>query len=72
MMAQSHASPPEEPVHQARLVVRATLTVEGREVSLRLIVDSGASGPVLQMDLVRDRQIKVKKRKQVVVVHNAS
>ena len=53
----------EEPEHSERFIIQATLELLDKEVPVRLLVDSGASGPILHEDFVRKNGLLVKKRK---------
>ena len=52
-----------EPEHSERFIIQATLELLDKEVPIRLLVDSGASGPILHKDFVRKNGLLVKKRK---------
>ena len=52
-----------EPEHSERFIIQATLELLDKEVPIRLLVDSGASGPILHKDFVRKNGLQVKKRK---------
>ena len=52
-----------EPEHSERFIIQATLELLDKEVPIRLLVDSGASGPILHEDFVRKNGLLVKKRK---------
>ena len=53
----------EEPEHSERFIIQATLELLDKEVPIRLLVDSGTSGPILHEDFVRKNGLLVKKRK---------
>ena len=50
-----------EPEHSERFIIQATLELLDKEVPIRLLVDSGASGPILHEDFVRKNGLLVKK-----------
>ena len=52
-----------EPEHSERFIILAILELLDKEVPIRLLVDSGASGPILHEDFVRKNGLLVKKRK---------
>ena len=53
----------EEPEYSEQFIIQATLELLDKEVSIRLLVDSGASGPILHEDFIRKNRLLVKKRK---------
>ena len=52
-----------EPEHSERFIIQATLELLDKEVSIRLLVDGGASGPILHEEFLRKNGLLVKKRK---------
>ena len=60
----------DEPKHQGRLIIRATIGVT--DVAVRLLVDSGATGPILSQQFVRNSQLMAKKRVKPVTVTTAT
>ena len=61
-----------EPEHSERFIIQATLELLDKEVPVRLLVDSGTSGPILHEDFVRKNRLLVKKRKMPKQVKNAN
>ena len=61
-----------EPEYSKRFIIQATLEILDKEVPIRLLVDSGASGPILHEDFVRKNRLLVKKRKLPKQVKNAN
>ena len=59
-----------EPQHRERLLVKALLGPD--KVPVRLLVDSGASGPILNQQLVQEAQLATKKRRQPLAVTTAT
>ena len=66
-MVKKHSHPAvskgEGPEHSERFIIQATLELLDKEVPIRLLVDSGASGPILYKGFVRKNGLLVKKRK---------
>ena len=62
----------EEPEHSERFIIQVTLELLDKEVPIRLLVDSGASGPILDEDFVRKNGLLVKERKLPKQVKNAN
>ena len=62
----------EEPEYSKRFIIQVTLELLDKEVLIRLLVDSGASGPILHEDSVRKNGLLVKKRKLAKQVKNAN
>ena len=62
----------EEPEHSERFIIQATLELLDKEVPIRLLVDSGALGPILHEEFVRKNGLLVKKRKLPKQVKNAN
>ena len=62
----------EEPEHSEWFIVQATLELLDKEVLIRLLVDSGASGPILHEDFMRKNRLLVKKIKLPKQVKNAN
>ena len=61
-----------EPEHSERFIIQATLELLDKEVPIRLLVDSGASGPILHEDFIRKNGLLVKKGKIPKQVKNAN
>ena len=61
-----------EPEYSERFIIQATLELLDKEVPIRLLVDSGASGPILHEEFVRKNGLLVKKRKLPKQVKNAN
>ena len=61
-----------EPKHSEQFIIQATLVLLDKEVPIRLLVDSGALGPILHEDFVRKNGLLVKKRKMPKQVKNAN
>ena len=62
----------EEPEHSEQFIIQTTLELLDKEVPILLLVDSGASGPILHEDFVRKNGLLVKKRKMPKQVKNAN
>ena len=58
--------------HSEQFIIQATLELLDKEIPIRLLVDSGASGPILHKDLVRKNGLLDKKRKLPKQVKNAN
>ena len=61
-----------EPGHSEHFIIEAIFEVLDKEVSIRLLVDSGASGPILHEDFVRKHGLLVKKREIPKQVKNTN
>ena len=61
-----------EPEHSERFIIQATLELLDKEVPIRLLVNSGASWPILHEDFVRKNGLLVKQRKLPKQVVNAN
>ena len=61
-----------EPEYSEQFIIQATLELLDKEVPIQLLVDSGASGPILHEDFVRKNGLLVKKRKLPKQVKNAN
>ena len=61
-----------EPEHSERFIIQAILELLDKEVQIRLLVDSGTSGPILHEDLVRKNGLLVKRRKMPKQSKNAN
>ena len=70
--SQQAVSKGNEPKHSERFIIQAILELLDKEVPIRLLVDSGASGPILYEDFVRKNGLPVKKRKLPKQVKNAN
>ena len=62
----------DEPEHSKRFIIQATFESLDKQVPIRLLVDSGASGPILHKVFVRKNKLLVKKRKMPKRVKNAN
>ena len=62
----------DEPEHSKRFIIQATLELLDKKVPIRLLVVTGASGPILHEDLIRKNGLLVKKRKIPKQVKNAN
>ena len=62
----------EEPEYSERFIIQATLELLDKEVPIRLLVDSGASGPILHEDFIRKNGFLVKKRKLAKQIKNTN
>ena len=62
----------DEPEHSERFIIQAILELLDKEVPIHLLVDSGASGPILHEEFVRKNRLLVKKRKMPKQVKNAN
>ena len=62
----------EEPKHTGQFIIQVTLELLDKELPIRLLVDSGASGPILHEEFVRKNRLLVKKRKMSKQVKNAN
>ena len=62
----------DEPEHSKRFIIQATLELLDKEVPIRLLVDSSASGPILHEDFIRKNGLFIKKRKMPKQVKNAN
>ena len=60
----------DKPKHQGRLIIQATITVI--DVAAKLLVDSGAIGPILSQQFVRDSQLMRKRKNMTVTVTTAT
>ena len=61
-----------EPEHSEWFLIQATLELLDKEVPIQLLVDSGALGPILHKNFVRQNELLVKKRKMPKQVKNAN
>ena len=62
----------EEPEYSERFIIQAILKLLDKEVPIHLLVDSGASGPILHEEFVKNNGLLVKKRKMPKQVKNAN
>ena len=62
----------EKPEHSEQFIIQAILELLDKEVPIHLLVDSGASGPILYKEFVRKNRLLVKKRKMPKQVTNTN
>ena len=62
----------EEPEYSEQFIIQATLELLDKEVPIRLLVGSGASGPILHEEFMRKNRLLVKKKKIPKQVKNAN
>ena len=62
----------EEPEHSERFIIQATLELLDKKVPICLLVDSGASRPILHEDFVRKFRLLIKKTKLPKQVKNTN
>ena len=60
------------PLHGERLYFYATLRIKGKEISTRLLLDYGATSPILREGFVKEQEILTKKRSNLIKIWNAS
>src|SRR5215217_4762651 len=60
----------DEPKHQGKLIITTTIGVT--DMAVRLLVDSGATGPIINQQFVRNSQLMAKKRVRPVTVTTAT
>ena len=60
------------PVHSSRFITEAIMRIGKREIPCRLLIDCGATGPILREEWVRENEILVKKCQKPIEVQNAS
>ena len=53
----------DEPEHSEQFIIQVTLELLDKKVPIRLLVDSGASRPILHKEFVKNNGLLVKKRK---------
>ena len=61
-----------KPVHIERLFFKAKLQIGGRYIQARLLLDCGATSPILRKEYAKDNQILTKQRKKPISIWNAS
>ena len=61
-----------KPLHGERLYFNARLLVKGKEISTRLLLDCGATSPILREGYVKEHEILIKKRSNPIKIWNAS
>ena len=61
-----------EPKHSERFIIQAILELLDKEVPIQLLVDSGASEPILHEDFIGKNGLLLKKRKMPKQVKNAN
>jgi len=60
------------PEHGNRFIIQAIIRIGRRELQCRLLIDCGATGPILREEWVRESEILVKKRQKPIEVQNTS
>jgi len=60
------------PEHGSRFIIQAIIRIGRRELGCQLLIDCGATGPILREEWVRESEILVKKRQKPIEVQNAS
>ena len=61
-----------KPVHGERLFFKAKLKTGGYYIQARLLLDCGATSPILREEYAKDNQILTKQRKKPISIWNAS
>ena len=61
-----------KPLHGERLYFNARLRIKGKEIGTRLLLDCGATSPILQEGFVKEHEILTKKRSNSIKIWNAS
>ena len=62
----------DEPEHSEQFIIQVIHKLLDKEVPIHLLLDSGASGPILHEDFIRKNQLLVKKRKIPKQVKNSN
>jgi len=60
------------PEHGSRFIIDAIMRMARRKATCALLIDWGATGPILREEWVRENEILVKKRQKPIEVQNAS
>ena len=68
----SETPTPNKPEHGERLFFEGKLQVQGRYIKARLLLDCGATSPILREEFVRGQQILTKQRSKPISIWNAS
>ena len=61
-----------KPLHGERLYFNARLRVKGKQIGTRLLLDCGATSPILREGFVKEHEILTKKRSNSIKIWNAS
>ena len=59
-------------LHRERLYFNAKLRIKGKEISTRLLLDCGATSPILREGFIKEHEILTKKRSNPIKIWNAS
>ena len=61
-----------KPVHGEKLFFKAKLSIGGSYIQARLLLDCGATSPILREEYAKDNQILTKQRKKHISIWNGS